>query len=361
MSNEILFETYNYGKFEIKNRMIMAAMTRSRSFERGLPHELSPVYYSQRASAGLIITEGVQISPGSVGYLWIPGIYNEEQIEAWRKTSDAVHAKDGRIFMQLWHSGRLSHSSFRNGEQPLAPSAIRAIGKTYTNEGWKEFDEPREMTVEEIKQTITDYKNAAKNALDAGFDGIEIHGAFGYLPEQFLCRGSNQRTDEYGGSVENRVRFVLELIEAISEVADSKKIAIKLSPSNIGNSINDENPGETYGYLIEKLNDYNLAHVQLMEAEEDAKIIPNYIPNVAEHFRMIYNGTLITNNNHNRETAIEFLESGKADLVSFARLFLANPDLPKRFARNAPLNQPNRRTFYGGGAEGYIDYPFLED
>ncbi len=338
----------------------MAAMTRSRSFERALPHELSSLYYSQRASAGLIITEGVQISHGSVGYLWIPGIYNEEQIKAWRKITNAVHAEDGKIFMQLWHSGRLSHASFRKGEQPLAPSAIRAAGKTYTSDGWKEFDEPRAMTIKEIEQTITDYQNASKNALEAGFDGVEIHGAFGYLPEQFLCSGSNQRKDEYGGTVENRVRFVLEIIEAISEVIDPKQIGIKLSPSNIGNSMQDDNPAETFGYLLARLNEYELAHVQLMEAEEDAKHLPNYIPNVTEHFRKIYKGTLITNNHHTRETAIEFLESGKANLVSFARLFLANPDLPKRFALNAPLNQPNRKTFYGGGAEGYIDYPFLQ-
>lgn len=360
MSENMLFESYKYGGMELKNRLVMAAMTRSRSFERGVPHELATLYYSQRASAGLIITEGTHISPTSAGYLWCPGIYTEEQMEAWAKIVSAVHDKDGKISIQLWHTGRISHTDFHGGEKPPAPSAIKAIGRTYTKDGWKEFSEPREMNRDEIKSVIKDYTNAAKNAIEVGFDGIEIHGAFGYLPEQFLCSGSNQRTDEYGGSIENRSRFVIELIESISQVIDSWRIGIKLSPSNIANSSSDDNPTETFGYLVNKLNDYNLGHIQLMEAEEAAKTLPNYIPNVADYFRNIYKGTLITNNHHNRETAIEFLESGKANLVSFARWFLANPDLPQRFRVNAPLNEPLKKSFYGGGAEGYVDYPFLD-
>jgi N-ethylmaleimide reductase len=360
MSENMLFELYQYGEMELKNRLIMAAMTRSRAFERGVPHELAPLYYAQRASAGMIITEGTHISPTSVGYLWCPGIYSEEQMAAWAKIVSAVHEKEGKISMQLWHTGRISHTDFHGGEKPPAPSAIKANGRTYTKDGWKEFSEPREISRNEIKSIIMDYTNSAKNAMEVGFDGIEIHGAFGYLPEQFLCSGSNQRSDEYGGSIENRSRFVIELIESISEVMDSWRIGIKLSPSNIVNSSRDDNPTETFGYLINKLNDYNLGHIQLMEAEEATKTLPNYIANVAEYFRKIYKGTLITNNHHNRETAIEFLESGKANLVSFARWFLANPDLPERFRVNAPLNEPHRKTYYGGGAEGYVDYPFLD-
>ncbi|PKL84770.1 MAG: alkene reductase [Ignavibacteriae bacterium HGW-Ignavibacteriae-1] len=359
MTENMLFESYKYGGMELKNRLVMAAMTRSRSFERGVPHELASLYYTQRASAGLIITEGTEISPKSSGYLWCPGIYTEEQITSWAKIVKAVHKKGGNISMQLWHTGRISHSDFHGGMKPPAPSAIAAIGKTYTNEGWKEFSEPQEMSRDEIKSVINDYKTAAKNAMEAGFDGIEIHGAFGYLPDQFLCSGSNQRSDEYGGSVENRARFVIEIIEAIAEVMDSQRIGIKLSPSNIGNSMSDENPTETFGYLIKKLNDYNLGHIQLMEADEAAKKLPNYVANVAAHFRKIYKGTLISNNNHNRKTAIEFVESGKANLISFARWFLANPDLPERFRLNTRLNEPIKKTFYGGGAEGYVDYPFL--
>lgn len=359
MSEIKLFQPYQYGDMKLQNRMVMAAMTRSRAFERGVPHEKASVYYSQRASAGMIITEGTHISPRSSGYLWCPGIYTDEQIEAWAKVAKAVHDKDGKISMQLWHTGRISHSVFHGGNKPPAPSAIKAIGKTYTADGWKEFDEPREMSVSEIKDVITDYKNAAKNAMQAGMDGIEIHGAFGYLPEQFLCSSSNQRTDEYGGSVENRARFVLELIEELSKVMPSNRIGIKLSPSNIVNSISDDNPAETFSYLINKLNDYNLGHIQLMEAEDTVKGMPNYISNVSEYFRAIYKGTLITNNHHDRDSAIEFTESGKADLVSFARWYLANPDLLERFKLNAELNQPVKKSFYGGTEEGYIDYPFL--
>lgn len=359
MKNPIL-EPYKIGDLELKNRMVMSPMTRSRSLNNNIPHELASLYYSQRASAGLIITEGVQISPEGIGYVWTPGNYTPEQQTEWKKITQAVHEKVGLIFLQLWHVGRVSHSSFHGGKLPLAPSAIGIEGKTYTPEGLLAFETPREMTIDEIKSTIQDFKKAAQDAKDVGFDGVDIHGAFGYLIDEFLCTGSNQRTDEYGGSVENRARFALEVVEAVLEVWDSKKVGIKLSPSNLFNGMKDDNPPETFGYLINKLNDYNLAYIHLMEPQADVSQLPNYLTNVAEYFRPIYHGTLIANAGLTKEKANKLIESGTADLVSFGSLFISNPDLPRRFELDAPLTEPNRKTFYGGGEQGYTDYPFFE-
>jgi N-ethylmaleimide reductase len=360
MKNPIL-EPYKIGDLELKNRMVMSPMTRSRSLTKNIPHELASLYYTQRASAGLMITEGVQISPEGIGYVHTPGNYTQEQQTEWKKITKAVHEKGGLIFLQLWHVGRVSHSSFHDGKLPPAPSAIGIVGKTYTAEGLKEFETPREMTITEIKQTIQDFKNAAQDARNVGFDGVDIHGAFGYLIDEFLCSGTNQRTDEYGGSVENRSRFGLEVIEAVLEVWDSKRVGIKLSPSNLFNGMKDDNPPETFGYFISKLNDYNLAYLHLMEPQSDVSHLPNYITNVAEFFRPLYKGTLIANAGMTKEKANKLIENGTADLVSFGSLFLANPDLTKRFELDAPLNEPNRKTYYTGGETGYTDYPFLDE
>jgi N-ethylmaleimide reductase len=357
MSNLELLKPLNIGGLELKNKIVMAPMTRSRAFKDNIPNDKSPLYYGQRARAGLIITEGTQVSPRGIGYLWTPGIYTDEQKTEWKKTVEAVHTKGGKIFLQLWHVGRISHNSFHNGEQPFAPSAIAAEGKTYTSEGFKPFSLPKEMTKEDIKQTIEEFRLAAISAKECGFDGVDIHGAFGYLIDQFLESGSNKRTDEYGGSPENRSRFALEVVEAVTSIWEDYRVGIKLSPSNRFNDMSDDNPPETFGYLINKLNDYKLAYIMLMEPQGDVSQLPNYLTNVAEYFRKIYKGTIISNANHTKESGEEFLKSGKADLIAYGSLFTSNPDLPSRFENNYPLTPPNKKTYYGGGDEGYIDYP----
>lgn len=360
--NMPLLTPFKLGDIELKNRMVMAPMTRSRSFKENIPHELAPLYYSQRASAGLILSEGVQVSPDGIGYLWTPGNYTPEQQVEWKKIVDAVHKANGVIFQQLWHTGRISHSSLRpNNELPKAPSAIAPNGKVYTANGWAEYETPTEMTKDDIKIALNQFKAAAQNAKDVGFDGVDIHGAFGYLIDQFICSGSNQRNDEYGGSVENRIRFVIEVIESVLEVWDSKRVGIKLSPANIYNSMNDENPKETFAILLEKLNKYDLAYVMLMEPQADVSNLPNYPTEVAKYFRPFYKGNIIANANMTKDKGNELIESGIAQLVAFGSLFLANPDLPKRFELGAELNTPNSKTFYGGDEKGYTDYPFLEN
>lgn len=357
MSNLEMLKSFRIGDFELKNRIVMAPMTRSRAFNENIPNEKAPLYYAQRASAGLIITEGAQISPRGIGYLWTPGTYTEEQKAAWKDVVKAVHDKGGKIFLQLWHVGRISHSDFHNGEPPFAPSAIAAQGKTYTQNGWQEFSTPKEMTKEDIKRTIEEFRSAAISAKECGFDGVDIHGAFGYLIDQFLTSGSNKRTDEYGGSVENRSRFALEVIEAVIDVWGDYRVGLKLSPSNLFNDVHDDNPKETFSYIINKLNDYKLAYLHLMEPQSDVSDKENYITNVAEFFRPLYKGVLISNANHTKESGEKYLNDGLADLISFAALFISNPDLPNRFANDYPLTQPDKNTYYGGGDEGYIDYP----
>ena len=357
MSNLEMLKSFKLGDIELKNRIVMAPMTRSRAFIDNIPNEKAPLYYEQRASAGLIITEGTQISPRGIGYLWTPGIYTEEQKTGWKKVVEAVHNNGGKIFLQLWHVGRISHNDFHNGEQPLAPSAIAAVGKTYTQNGWQEFSTPKEMTHDEIKQTIEEFRFAAESAKECGFDGVDIHGAFGYLIDQFLCTGSNKRNDEYGGSLENRARFALEVVSAVIDVWGDNKVGLKLSPSNLFNDMHDDNPKETFSYLINKLNDYNLAYLHLMEPQADVSEKENYITNVAEYFRPIYNGTLISNAGHTKDSGEKFISNGFADLISYAALFISNPDLPNRFANDYLLTPPNKKTYYGGDDKGYIDYP----
>ncbi len=358
---EKLFNKYKIGDLELNNRLIMSPMTRSRAKADGVPGDLAELYYTQRASAGLIISEGSQISQQGIGYINTPGIYTKEQIAEWNKITDSVHNADGKIFIQLWHVGRVSHSSFHNGALPVAPSAVAAKGKTYTYEGMKEFDTPKALEISEIKAVVQDFKNAAINAKSAGFDGIDLHGAFGYLIDQFLESGSNLRNDSYGGSAENRARFAIEVVEEVLKVWDSTRVGIKLSPSNVFNSMFDSNPKETFSYLIEKLNDYNLAYIHLMEPQMPSSKLPeNYINNVVEYFRPIYKGNIIANSGFTREKAINAIEEGLADLISFGSLFIANPDLPKRLLLNAELNKPDSKTYYGGDEKGYTDYPFLD-
>ena len=364
MENQILFTPYNLAGIELKNKMVMAPMTRSRADNEGnIPTPLMAEYYAQRATAGLIISEGTPVSTKAVGYINVPGIYSNEQVEGWKLITKAVHEKEGKIFAQLWHVGRLSHPSFFNGELPHAPSAINANEKSYTTTGLQDTVVPKEMSVEDIKQTVADFKNAAANALKAGFDGVEIHAANGYLLHQFFNGTSNHRTDEYGGSIENRARILFEILDAMKEVIDLKKVGVRLNPSmhNFMGMTMDELTIPTFDYIVKKLNDYNLAYLHLTEPFVPVDDVPFAVTEIAKHFRPIYKGTLMINKGFTKETATKVLASGEADLVAFGVPFIANPDLVKRLAIGAPLNQADPQTFYTPGAKGYIDYPMLAE
>ena len=362
MENSILFTAYSMSGLELKNRMVMAPMTRSRSDNPGnLATSLTAEYYEQRATAGLIISEGTPVSTKAVGYINVPGIYSDAQVEAWKLVTNAVHTKGGKIFAQLWHVGRLSHPDFHNGELPHAPSAINPNEKSYTINGFVDTVTPKEMTTEDIQQTILDFKNGASNALKAGFDGIEIHAANGYLFHQFFNGTSNHRTDNYGGSIENRARILFETLDQMKEVIDMNRVGIRFNPSMHGfmGMTMDELTIPTFDYIIDRLNGYGLAYIHLTEPFVPVDNVPFAVKEVAKHFRPIYNGTLIINKGFTKETAIKVLEDGDADLVAFGVPFIANPDLVKRFETDAPLNQADQATFYTPGAKGYTDYPEL--
>jgi N-ethylmaleimide reductase len=347
------------GSLMLPNRMVMSPMTRCRAGDGGVPTPLNAEYYRQRASAGLILAEGTQVSPQGVGYPATPGIHSNEQVQGWRLVTDAVHAAGGRIFLQLWHCGRVSHSFFHNGELPVAPSPVAINGKTlhFRGDGGVPFETPRPLELSEIPLIVDHYRQGAQNAKAAGFDGVEIHGAFGYLPDQFLQDGTNQRTDEYGGPVENRARFLLEVTEAAIEVWGKEHVGVKLSPSNTFNDMRDSDPLKTFSFAVSALNRLGVGYVHIMEAgASDLRHGGKAIP--ATTFRPHFQGTLIVNQDYDQAKAEAVLARGDADLVSFARLFLANPDLPERFSRGASLNSPDPSTFYGGGEKGYTDYPF---
>ena len=362
MDNQILFTPYNLSGIELKNRMVMAPLTRSRSDNEGkVATALTATYYEQRATAGLIITEGTNVSTNAVGYINVPGIYTEAQVEGWKLVTKAVHDKGGKIFAQLWHVGRLSHPDFHNGELPYAPSAINPHEKSYTQNGFVDTVTPRAMTIAEIKQTIQDFKNAAANAVAAGFDGVEIHAANGYLFHQFFNNCSNIRTDEYGGSIQNNARFLFETINAIKEVIDLNKVGVRLNPSmhNYMGITMDEETIPTFEYIVKQLNEYGLAYIHLTEPFVPVDDVQFAITEIAKHFRPLYKGTLIINKGFNKATAIKVLENADADLIAFGVPFIANPDLVKRYKTDAELNKPDHQTFYTPGAKGYIDYPAL--
>jgi len=364
MEKQPLLEPYQLRNITLNNRMVMAPMTRSRAENAGnVANELSVQYYEQRASAGLIITEGTQISKQAVGYINTPGIYSDEQVTGWKKVTDAVHAKGGKIFAQLWHVGRMSHPDFHNGELPVAPSAINPHDKAFTPEGFKETVTPRALEISEIKAIVQDFKNAAANAIAAGFDGVEIHSSNGYLFHQFFSRCSNQRTDEYGGSIENRARFLFEVLDAVKEVIDLNQVGVRLNPSmhnQFGITV-DEETIPTFAYIVQGLNSYNLAYLHLSEPFAPVDNVPYAVKEIAKHFRPLYKGTLIINKGFNRETGNQVIADGYADLVAFGVPFIANPDLVERYAQEANLNQPDPATFYTGGAKGFIDYPALSE
>ena len=354
------------GDYNLPNCMVMAPMTRLRAGAGGIPIPINAVYYAQRASAALIVTECTMISPQSHGYMNCPGIYSQKQIEGWKQVVEAVHNKGGRIFLQLWHCGRVSHPSLQpDGRLPVAPSAIAAPGELHTPQGKQQMLAPRALEVEEIADIVEDFRLAAQNALDAGFDGIELHGAFGYLIDQFIQDGSNQRSDQYGGSAENRARFLLEVVEAVTSVWGAERVGVKFSPSNTLYGMTDSNPEATFKYVIESLNSYNLAYIHLVEPTKQDLKANGVISSVASLFRPIFKGTLITNCGYDKSSGNKVLSEGNADMVSFGELFLANPDLPERFKHDAPLNTPDSNTFYGQGDRnpnpGYTDYPTLEE
>ena len=339
-------------------------MTRSRAENTGkVANDLSVQYYEQRASAGLIITEGTQISQQAVGYINTPGIYSDGQVAGWKKVTAAVHAKGGKIFAQLWHVGRMSHPDFHNGELPVAPSAIDPHDKVFTFEGFKPTEAPRALEIAEIKAIVQDFKKAAANAIAAGFDGVEIHSSNGYLFHQFFSRCSNQRTDEYGGSIENRARFLFEVLDAVKEVIDLNQVGVRLNPSmhnQFGITV-DEETIPTFEYIVQCLNNYNLAYLHLSEPFAPIDNVPYAVKEIAKHFRPLYKGTLMINKGFNRETGNQVIADGYADLVAFGVPFIANPDLVERFAQGAGLNQPDPAIFYTGGAKGFIDYPVLSE
>ncbi len=357
-----LFTPIEMGAFTLPNRIVMSPMTRLRAVG-SIPTTLMADYYAQRASAGLVITECAMISPLSHGYVNCPAIYSLEQVTAWRYVTDAVHRKGGKIFLQLWHSGRVGHPSLLNGELPVAPSAIAAIGTLHGPAGKVTLDTPRALETDEIPQIVEQFRQGAENAKQAGFDGIELHAAFGYLIDQFLQDGSNQRTDHYGGSIQNRVRFLLEVVEAVCQVWGSDRVGIKLSPSNTFYGIHDSNPLATFSYTLSQLNPFKLAYVHLMEPSEDDLKARDVIPSVVSTFRSCFEGLTIANGGYNKIKGNQILETGQSDLVSFGRLFIANPDLPERFALDAPLNELDFATIYGKPdrnlEDGYTDYPSL--
>lgn len=361
MSTNInLFSPYQLGELELANRVVMAPLTRQRAGGGNVPHQLNATYYAQRASAGLIIAEATQVTPQGQGYPHTPGIHSSEQVAGWKLVTEAVHQQGGRIFLQLWHVGRISHPDLQpDGVLPVAPSAIAPKGEVFTYEGKKPYVTPRALETSEIPDIVEQFRQGAANALEAGFDGVEIHSANGYLIDQFLRDSTNQRTDKYGGSVENRTRLLLEITEAVTSVWDSQRVGVRLSPSGTFNDISDSNPLETFGYAAQALNRFNLAYLHIFEAlEADIRHGATIVP--TSYLRERFTGTLIVNGGYTREKADSVLANNAADLIAFGTLFISNPDLPERLALNAPLNQPDPSTFYGGGEKGYTDYPFLE-
>lgn len=363
MENSVIFNSYHKNGLQLRNRIVMAPMTRSRSDNpENKATALTALYYKQRASAGLIITEGTFISPEGVGVIHVPGIYTEEQIAGWKLTTEAVHAENGVIFAQLWHTGAYSHPDLHQGKKPLAPSDVNPEQQVFTATGFKPTVAPQPMTIADIKRTVNDFKEGALHAFEAGFDGVELHAANGYLLQQFFSKNANLRTDEYGGSIENRARILFEILDAIKEVADIRKVAVRLNPSlnGIMGILVDDETIALYNYLVNRLQDYDLAYLHLIEPFTDVSGNPNAIQEVAKHFRPLYTGTIIINRGFNKDTADKVLSDGDADLVSFGVPFIANPDLVERYRTGAALNVPDQNTFYTPGEKGYTDYKTID-
>ena len=352
-----LFSPAKLGSIALKNRMVMAPLTRNRAGEGGVPQDLNVTYYEQRASAGLIVTEATPISLMGHGYPALPGIYTDAQIAGWKKVTDAVHAKGGKIVIQLWHVGRISHPSLLNGELPVAPSAIKPAGKAFTYKGLVDYVEPRALDASELPAIVQDYVHATQSALKAGFDGVEIHAANGYLLDQFLRDGSNTRTDNYGGSFENRARLLLEVTKAVVETAGADKVGVRISPVNPFNDMKDSNPQALFNYVTEQLNQFNLAYLHAVEGgihgggKADAFDF--------DQMRKLYKGAYMANLSYDKARGNAAIASGHADVIAYGVPFIANPDLVERYKADATLNEADSKSFYGGTAKGYTDYPFL--
>jgi N-ethylmaleimide reductase len=355
-----LFESVQLGSLVLANRVFMAPLTRNRADADGMPGELAATYYSQRASAGLIVTEATQISPMGKGYINTPGIHSPEQVRAWSRIVESVHKSGGRIFLQLWHVGRISHSSLLpNNARPVAPSAIRANSRTLIATGMAQVSEPVALTASGIKETLADYRRAAGKAKEAGFDGVEIHAANGYLIDQFLRTGTNQRTDEYGGAASNRVRFLTEAVERVLEAWDSGQVGVRISPTGSFNDMSDDNPFDTFSVAVGRLNDYGLGYLHVVEMAQNSKGPSEVDIAMSAQLRTLWKGLYVANGGYDGPRGEEAIRSGHADAIAYGRPFLANPDLPRRLQLGAALNEPDPTTFYGGGAAGYTSYPAL--
>jgi len=355
-----LFEPYQLGPITLPNRLAMAPLTRNRAVPPGMvPSPLAVEYYGQRASAGLLITEASQVSQQGQGYQDTPGIYSKEQVAGWKKVTDRVHEKGGRIFIQLWHVGRISHISLQpNGGAPVAPSAVRAKGKTFVGGTFTDISEPRALELAEIPGIIDGFKRAAANALEAGFDGVEIHGANGYLLDQFAKDGANKRTDAYGGGIENRAKLMLEVSKAVAAEAGANRTGIRISPVTPANDVSDSNPQPLFDHIVEGLNALKLAYIHVIEGATGGP--RDIAPFDYASLRARFKGAYVANNGYDFELAAKVLAANQADLIAFGKPFISNPDLVERLKKGAPLNEWDKATFYGGGAKGYTDYPTLE-
>ena len=352
-----LFTPVTIGDLTLPNRIAMAPLTRNRAIEPDtVPSPLAPLYYRQRASAGLIVSEATQISPQGQGYIWTPGCFTEAQVEAWRSVTDAVHADDGHIFLQLWHVGRISHVSLQpQGGAPVAPSAIAAKTKTFIASGFADVSPPRALETGEIAGIVADYAHAAACARRAGFDGVELHGANGYLIDQFLRDGTNKRGDAYGGALENRLRFALEVTDAVLKVWPANRVGFRMAPVSPANDIADSNPAATFGALTDALSARHLAYIHVVEGATQGP--RDVAPFDFMALRRAFSGAYIANNGYDRALAIAAIRDNRADMVAFGRAFISNPDLVERLRVDAPLAEGDRKTYYGGGQKGYTDYP----
>jgi N-ethylmaleimide reductase len=357
-----LFAPCSIGSLPLANRIVMAPLTRSRALTGDVPGPLTVTYYGQRASAGLIISEASQISPQGKGYIQTPGIYSAEQIAGWKRVTDAVHAKGGKIIIQLWHVGRISHPSLQEGGAlPVAPSAVMPKGWVFTGKGKEDMVTPRALELAELPGIVADYKRAAQNAKSAGFDGVEIHSANGYLIDQFLRDKTNLRSDNYGGSIENRTRLLLEVTDAILEVWDKDRVGVRLSPISAVNDIDDSNPEPVFTYAVQQLAQRDIGFLHIVEGTTGGPRIPGQPTDFdLDKLRRIFPNTYIANNGYTREMAIEARAQNRADLIAFGKDFISNPDLVERLRRNAPLNALDTATLFGGDEHGYTDYPFLD-
>ncbi|MBR2119299.1 MAG: alkene reductase [Pseudomonadota bacterium] len=358
MSASKLFDPYKLGAVTLTNRAVMAPLTRNRALAGFVPNPLAIEYYGQRASAGLLVTEASQVSQQGQGYQDTPGIYSKEQVAGWRKVTDRVHERGGHIYIQLWHVGRISHTTLQeNGGAPVGPSAVRANGKTFVGGTFADVSEPRALELSEIPGIIDSFKRASANALAAGFDGVEIHGANGYLLDQFAKDGANKRTDAYGGSIENRARLMLEVSKAVAAEAGAERTGIRISPVTTANDISDSNPQPLFDHIVDQLNALKLIYIHVIEGATGGP--RDIAPFDYDSLRKRFNGAYIANNGYDFKLATEVLDRNKADLIAFGKPFISNPDLVERLKLGAPLNDFDKATFYGGGAKGYTDYPAL--